>query len=117
MAQKQVCSTIPLRLPVEQVGPQPLQGGPCLAMEPAGLAQSLATEIQADGGEAQVFEQGGLMAAPAARHQHPARRLGRERMASQELGQRWGGLAQFPAVAALSVALVPAARIGDGGRF
>jgi hypothetical protein len=42
-------------------------------MEAAGLSQSLATEIQADGREAEVFQQGDLMAASAARHQYPAR--------------------------------------------
>jgi len=81
----------------------------------AGLAQSLATEIQADGPEAEVFEQGSLMAASAAWHQHPALWLGRQRMAAQELGQGRGGLPQFPAIAALSVALVPSPWIGDGG--
>jgi hypothetical protein len=42
-------------------------------MEPAGLAQGFATEIQADGPEAELCEQGNLMAASTARHQHPAR--------------------------------------------
>jgi hypothetical protein len=46
--------------------------------------------------------------------QNLARRLGRQRMAAQELGQGWSGLAQLPAVTAFLVALVPAARIGDG---
>ncbi len=55
------------------------------------------------------------MAASAARHQHPARCLGRQRMAAQELGQRWGRLTQLPAVCAFLVALVPVARIGAEG--
>ncbi len=102
-------------LHVEQVRLQPLQAGAVLAMEPAGLAQSLTTEIQADGREAEVCEQGNLMAASTARHQHPARRLGRQRMAAQELGQGWGGLAQLPAITAFLVALVPVACNGAGG--
>ena len=81
-------------------GLQPLQGVPRLTMEPAGLA---------------VFQQGDLMAASAARHHHPARCLGRQRVAAQELGQRWGGLTKLPAVSAFLVALVPVARIGAGG--
>ena len=36
-------------------------------------------------------------------------------MAAQELGQRWGGLPQLPAVTSLLVALVPVAGSGDGG--
>ena len=36
-------------------------------------------------------------------------------MAAQELGQRWGGLHQLPAVTALLVALVPVACLGAGG--
>jgi hypothetical protein len=102
-------------LPVEQIGLQPLQAGAVLAMEPAGRAQRFATEIQADGREAELFEQGNLMAASTARHQHPARCLGRQRMAAQELGQRWGGLPQLPAVTAFLVALVPVACSGAGG--
>ena len=103
------------RLPLEQVGLQPLQLLPGLAMVPAGLAQSLATEIQADGREAELCKQGNLMAASTARHQHPARCLGRQRMAAQKLGQRWGGLTQLPAVTSFLVALVPVACSGAGG--
>jgi len=51
------------RLPVEQISLQPLQRLPGLAMEPAGRAQRFATEIQTDGREAEVCEQGNLMAA------------------------------------------------------
>ena len=38
-------------------------------------------------------------------------------MAAQELGQRWGGLPQLPAVTAFLVALVPVTWLGDGGRI
>lgn len=102
------------RLPVEQISLQPLQAGAVLAMEPAGRAQRFATEIQANGREAEVCEQGNLMAASTARHQHPARCPGRQRMAAQAVGQGWGGLAQLPAVTSLLVALVPVA--GSGAR-
>ena len=36
-------------------------------------------------------------------------------MAAQELGQRWGGLPQLPAVTSLLVALVPVTCLGAGG--
>ncbi len=65
---------------VKQVGLQPAQAVPVVAVAGTGLGQGLAAEIQADGGEAELFQQGGLMAAATARHQHLARWLGGQRV-------------------------------------
>jgi hypothetical protein len=101
---------------VKQVGLQPAQSGPIRAVQGAGFGQGLAAEIQADGAEAKLLEQGGLMAAAAARHQHRPRRPGSEGMATQEPLQRRSRPAQFPAVGALPVALVPVAWLSGGCR-
>ncbi len=100
---------------IEQIGLQPLQPGAIGTMPPAGLLQGQGTEIKAHRVEPGPGEQGHLMAAAAARHQHPPRRPGSQLVVEQKALQGRRRLAQFPAITPLAVAPIPALGFGRGG--
>ena len=82
-------------------------GATARPVEPSRFRQPLPAHIQADGFKPQCREKGGLMASPAAGHQHPAGGLGHAGIVAQGLLQGRRGAAQLPAIAPLPIALIP----------
>ena len=82
-------------------------------MPPIGSVQLLGTgdrlraEVEPDGAKTELGQEGGLMAATTARHQHPSRWQWAARVGSQKLLQWRRRPTQLPAIGALAVTLIP----------
>ena len=91
----------------KEVGAQPAQLRTVGPVEAACLPDCFGTEIKPHDRKSKLRQQGRLMPAAAAGHQHSACLAGREGVVTQKILQGGCRLTQFPTISALAVALVP----------